>query len=80
MLGALGKKRMYFVGNFSPVVSGSGSGVVEWTPDELTAETKDKDVMVKYVDEVELAVSKQDEVTSVVSKRRFWGGLSHTHS
>ena len=80
VLGAVGKKRTYFVGDFSLVASGSGTGLVEWAPDELTAETKDKVVMVKYVDEVESVVSKQDEVKSVVSKLRSFGRLFHTHS
>ncbi|KIM59067.1 hypothetical protein SCLCIDRAFT_78610, partial [Scleroderma citrinum Foug A] len=52
VLGAVGKKEMSFVGDFSPVVSGSGTGLVEWAPDELRAETEG-DIMVKYVDEVE---------------------------
>ncbi|KIM52261.1 hypothetical protein SCLCIDRAFT_97962, partial [Scleroderma citrinum Foug A] len=50
-LGSVGKKEMFFVGDFSPVVSGSGTGSVEWAPDELRAETEG-DIMVKYVDEV----------------------------
>ena len=90
VLGAVGKKEMSFVGDFSPVVSGSGTGLVEWAPDELRAETEG-DIMVKYVDEVEPAVSKRDEVESVVSKQdelksvvsklRFFGQwLFRTHS
>ena len=67
-LGAVGKKEMYFVGDFSPVVSGSEPGLVEWAPDELRVETEDI-VTVKYVDEVESVVSEQDELKSVVSKQ-----------
>ena len=67
-LGAVSKKEMYFVGDFSPVVSGSETGLVEWAPDELRVETEDI-VTVKYVDEVESVVSEQDEVKSVVSKQ-----------
>ena len=60
---------MYFAGDFSPVVSGSGTGLVEWMPDELKVETEGF-VTVKYVDEVE----------SVVPKQRFLGQLFRTHS
>ena len=67
-MGAVGKKEMYFVGDFSLVVSGSETGLVEWAPDELRVETEDI-VTVKYVDEVESVVSEQDEVKSVVSKQ-----------
>ena len=89
LLNGVDENCTYFVGDFSPVVSGSGTGLVEWAPDELRAKTGN-DVTIKYVDEVEPAVSKRDEaksvvpkqdgVQSVVSKWRFLGQLFHTHS
>ena len=94
LLGAVDNKRTYFVGDFSPVVFGSGSGLAEWVPDELRVETRNKVVTMKYVDEVERAdskrdeakesvesvVSKPDEVKSVVSKRRILDRWFRTHS
>ena len=79
-LGSVGKKEMFFVGDFSPVVSGSETGSVEWAPDELRAETEG-DIMVKYVDEVEPVVLKQDELKSVALKLRFFvQWLFHAHT
>jgi len=57
-----------FVGDLSPVVSGSGTGFVEWAPDELRAKTGNN-ITIKYVDEVQPAVSKRDEAKSEVPKQ-----------
>jgi len=66
VLGAVNRKKTYFVGDFLPVMSGSGTRLVKRAPDELKVEAGDKDIVVKYV----------DEVKSVVPKRRFFGRRS----
>jgi len=38
-----------FVGDLSPVISGSGTGMVEWVPDELRVKTEGI-ITIKYLD------------------------------
>jgi len=45
----VGKKCVMFVGDLSPVVSGSGTGMVEWVPDELRVKTEGI-ITIKYLD------------------------------
>ena len=41
----------YFVGNFLPIMSGSGTRSVKQALDKLKVEAGDKGIILKYVDE-----------------------------
>ena len=46
-----GRKMTYFVGNFLPIMSGSGTRSVKQALDKLKVEAGDKGIILKYVDE-----------------------------